>query len=91
MGYSVTLNQFKNLQNEIKASVFLKRKRLAMAFDILKVQKGNEEVITHSRWKELMSMVLPNKSAAYIDLLMKILDYDNKNVLGIAYRSKLNF
>ncbi|BFZ06995.1 hypothetical protein BsWGS_10034 [Bradybaena similaris] len=74
-------NYKKNLKNEVKDAVFLKRKKLARAFDLLKVHRGKEEVITHSRWKELMNVVLPARSAAYTDLLMKILDSDNKNVI----------
>ncbi|XP_012942639.1 two pore calcium channel protein 1 [Aplysia californica] len=74
-------NYKKNLKNEIRAAVFTKRKQLAKAFDILKVSRHDEHVITHSRWKQLMGLLLPNKSAAHTDLLMKILDTGNKNVL----------
>ncbi|CAG5119818.1 unnamed protein product [Candidula unifasciata] len=74
-------NYKKNLKNEVKEAVFLKRKKLARAFDLLKVHRGKEEIITHSCWKKLMGIILPDRSAAYTDLLMKILDRNNKNVL----------
>ncbi|KAH9509193.1 hypothetical protein Btru_049330 [Bulinus truncatus] len=79
-------NYKKNLKNEIKEAVFLKRKRLAKAFDLIKVKRRNEEVVTHSRWRQLISIILPGRSETHTDLLMKILDQDNANVL-----SKKNF
>ncbi|KAH9504032.1 hypothetical protein Btru_067570 [Bulinus truncatus] len=81
-----TANNPDVIQNEIKEAVFLKRKRLAKAFDLIKVKRRNEEVVTHSRWRQLISIILPGRSETRTDLLMKILDQDNANVL-----SKKNF
>ncbi|CAL1540974.1 unnamed protein product, partial [Lymnaea stagnalis] len=76
-------NNYKtNLKNEIKAAVFLKRQKLAKAFDLLKVKRGNKEVLTYSTWKQFVSIILPGKSEVHTDLLMKILDQDNTNVLN---------
>ncbi|XP_059167461.1 two pore calcium channel protein 1-like [Physella acuta] len=75
-------NYKKNLKNEIREAVYLKRQKLAKAFDLIKVKRGSEDVVTHSRWKQLASVILPGKSDTLIDLLMKILDQDNNNVLN---------
>ncbi|GFO10198.1 two pore calcium channel protein 1 [Plakobranchus ocellatus] len=79
-------NYRKNLKNEIKSAVLMKRQRLGKAFDLLKVRRGDEDVISHSRWRQLTSVLLPTKSEVYSDLMMKILDDDNTSVL-----SKKNF
>lgn len=73
---------FINFQNEIREAVFLKRQKLAKAFDLIKVKRGSEDVVTHSRWKQLAPIILPGKSDTLSDLLMKILDQDNNNVLS---------
>ncbi|GFR69062.1 two pore calcium channel protein 1 [Elysia marginata] len=79
-------NYRRNLKNEIKSAVFMKRQQLVKAFDLLKVVRHDVPVITHARWRQLTSVLLPTKSHVYADLMMKILDDDNTNVL-----SKKNF
>lgn len=61
----------------------MKRDKLNKAFDILKVERNGVEVIPHARWKQLIQVILPKKSAVHTDLLMKILDDDNTNVLSV--------
>ncbi|KAI8787824.1 two pore calcium channel protein 1 [Biomphalaria glabrata] len=79
-------NYKKNLKNEVKQAVFQKRKKLAKAFDLLKVKHNHQEFISYSRWTQLVTIILPGRSETHTDLLMKILDNDNTDVL-----SKKNF
>ena len=62
--------------------MFLKRQRLIQAFDLLKVLKNDVPVITHARWRQLTSVLLPKSSEVYSDLMMTILDDDNTHVLS---------
>ncbi|XP_022331282.2 uncharacterized protein LOC111129290 [Crassostrea virginica] len=71
----------KNLKNEIRAAVYGKRKKLAQAFDILKVQKGGRLVVTYTVWCELMKRVIPNRSRSHIDLLIRVLDIDGSKLI----------
>ncbi|KAK7476229.1 hypothetical protein BaRGS_00032505 [Batillaria attramentaria] len=67
-------NYKKNLKNEVKSAVYSKRQKLIKAFGIVKVDMNGKEAVTPNRWKQLMSVVLPTKSAEQIDLLNKVLD-----------------
>lgn len=71
----------KNLKNEIKAAVYGKRRKLAQAFDILKVPHGGRQVVTYTVWCELMKRVIPNRSRSHIDLLIRVLDIDGSNMI----------
>ncbi|XP_041352429.1 two pore calcium channel protein 1-like [Gigantopelta aegis] len=75
-------NYKKNLKNEIRMSVYGKRRRLASAFDILKVKRQNHYVVTHHRWCQFMKKVLPGKSMTQIELLMRVLDRDGHNCIS---------
>ena len=69
-------------QNEIRASVYGKRKKLGEAFDILKVCRDGVMVVTYHTWCQLMKKVTPKKSQSHLDLLIRILDTDMKNQIG---------
>ncbi|KAJ8308034.1 hypothetical protein KUTeg_012908 [Tegillarca granosa] len=55
-------NYRKNLKNEIKAAVYMKRRKLAQAFEILKTERARQFVITYHTWNQLMKIVTPSKS-----------------------------
>lgn len=75
-------------QNEIKAAVYGKRRKLAQAFDILKVPHGGRQVVTYTVWCELMKRVIPNRSRSHIDLLIRVLDIDGSNMIS-EYGSRI--
>ncbi|KAK3605493.1 hypothetical protein CHS0354_004046 [Potamilus streckersoni] len=75
-----------NLKNEIRLSVYEKRRKLREAFEILKRERQGREVITRSIWRRLMKRLDPRKSESQIDLFMKILDAD-----GTGYITKSEF
>ena len=71
-------------QNEIRASVYRKRRQLKQAFDVLKVWCNEKWVITKSRWLILMNEVCPNWSPARVALLWQVLDDDSDGKIGIT-------
>ncbi|ESO94329.1 hypothetical protein LOTGIDRAFT_232558 [Lottia gigantea] len=72
-------NYKKNLKNEIRISVFSKRRKLNRAFEILKDKVGDQYVVTQPTWNKLMSVVLEGKSQQQLDLLLHVLDNDGMN------------
>lgn len=63
-----------------------KRKKLGEAFELLKVDKGGDQmVVTYQTWCRLLKKVIPKKSQAHIDLLMKILDTDMNHQIGKSF------
>ncbi|CAH1791470.1 unnamed protein product [Owenia fusiformis] len=72
---AVIYNNYKrHLKGEVKLSVFLKRRLLRRAFDILKIWKNGQFVIPKDRWDDLMRIICPNRSQAQLDLLLMVLD-----------------
>ena len=69
-------------QNEIRASVYRKRRQLKQAFDVLKVWSNEMWVITQKRWLILMKEVCPRWSPARVALLWQVLDENNEGKIG---------
>ncbi|XP_033646539.1 two pore calcium channel protein 2-like isoform X1 [Asterias rubens] len=70
-------NYRKHLKNEVQTSVFLKRRKLAKAWDILKVTVDSKFVLTWERWRAVMKFVIPKHSDMQVHLLWKVLDNDD--------------
>lgn len=75
-------NYRNNLKNEIRDAVFGKRRKLRQAFNILKVTRNGEEIITKTVWQTIMPKVVPKMSSNQIDLLMTILDKDSTGTIS---------
>ena len=71
-------------QNEIRASVYRKRRQLKQAFDVLKVWCTEKWVITQNRWLILMKEVCPHWSPARVALLWQVLDEDSDGKIGMT-------
>ena len=69
-------------KNEIRASVYRKRRQLKNAFDVLKVRSNEMWVITRKRWLTLMKEVCPQWSPARVALLWQVLDENNEGKIG---------
>lgn len=69
-------------QNEIRASVYRKRRQLKQAFDVLKVWCNEKWVITQKRWLTLMKEVCPQWSPARVALLWQVLDDNSDGKIG---------
>ncbi|XP_068682209.1 two pore calcium channel protein 1-like isoform X2 [Montipora foliosa] len=75
-------NYRKHLKNEIRASVYRKRRQLKQAFDVLKVWCDEKWVITEKRWQTLLNEVCPKWSPARVALLWHVLDDNNDGKIG---------
>ena len=62
------------LQNEVRKFVFVRRRQLKQAFDVLKVWHDDKWVVTEQRWQVLMKEVCPKLSAPKVALLWEVLD-----------------
>ncbi|XP_027052573.1 two pore calcium channel protein 1-like [Pocillopora damicornis] len=71
-----------HMKNEIRASVYRKRRQLKNAFDVLKVRSNEMWVITRKRWLTLMKEVCPQWSPARVALLWQVLDENNEGKIG---------
>lgn len=69
-------------KNEIRASVYRKRRQLKNAFDVLKVRSNEMWVITRKRWLTLMKEVCPQWSLARVALLWQVLDENSEGKIG---------
>ena len=66
----------------MKGLVYLKRKILGKAFDVLKVWKTGRYVVTRDHWMALMKIVDPKKSSVRLNLLFHVLDDNTDNLIG---------
>ena len=69
-------------QNEVKTSVYLKRRLLSRAFELLKEKINEAYVITKETWVELMKTLRPHLSSLHVDLLFYVLDDTGDHKLG---------
>lgn len=75
-------NYRKHMKNEIRASVYRKRRQLKQAFDVLKVWCNEKWVVTQNRWLILMKEVCPHWSPARVALSWQVLDDDSDGKIG---------
>ncbi len=75
---------FFSLQNEVKVSVYQKRRRLAQAFDILKRWNNGQYVVVSQRWEALMLYMYPGISKAQIELNLYVLTGGNDEISASA-------
>lgn len=80
---------FKNLlilvfifKNEVRKLVYMKRKSLARAFDLLKIKKDDVFVIDFKRFNVLLKMIPPFRSPMMVNILWYVLDSDTDNAIG---------
>ncbi|XP_077192068.1 two pore calcium channel protein 1-like [Paroedura picta] len=71
-------NYRKHLKNEIRKLVYMKRRKMVEAFNLLKVKEGTEFVIKEDQWKNLIKLVAPDISTSHRELLLRISDEEQK-------------
>uniref|UniRef100_X2AIS5 Ion transport domain-containing protein n=1 Tax=Capitella teleta TaxID=283909 RepID=X2AIS5_CAPTE len=72
---AVIYNNYKNhLKNEVKSNVYMKRRFLSKAFNLIKEWSDGQYVVSEKRWTQLMDLVHPNMAPEYIELLLCVLD-----------------
>ncbi|XP_055926309.1 two pore calcium channel protein 1-like isoform X2 [Argiope bruennichi] len=75
-------NYRKHLKNEVRKLVYMKRKSLAKAFDLLKVKKDGEFIIDFKRFNVLLKMIPPARSTMMVNILWYVLDTNGDNAVG---------
>lgn len=68
-----------NLKKEVKNVIYTKRRKLTEAFEILQEKNDDHYVIKKPCWMELMKYVVPKRSDKQHELLLHVLDEDNKS------------
>ena len=63
-----------SIQNEVKSNVYMKRRLLAQAFEVLKERHMGQYLVTKGRWCQLMNVVDHKRSQLQLDLLLCVLD-----------------
>ena len=75
---AVVYNTYKtNLKRVVKESVFLKRKLLSQAFDLMK--ETEEDRIREESFLHVMKLVMPKRTDEYLKTLWLILDHSGNN------------
>ncbi|GFQ78929.1 two pore calcium channel protein 1 [Trichonephila clavata] len=74
-------NYRKHLKNEVRKLVYMKRKSLAKAFDLLKIKKQGMFVIDFKRFNVLLKMIPPARSPMLVNILWYVLDTNGDNVV----------
>lgn len=69
-------------KNEVRKLVYMKRKSLARAFDLLKIRKEDAFVIDFKRFNVLLKMIPPFRSPMMVNILWYVLDSDADNAIG---------
>ncbi|XP_048585787.1 two pore calcium channel protein 1 isoform X3 [Nematostella vectensis] len=75
-------NYRKHLKNEVRKSVYRKRRQLKEAFDLLKESRDGKWHVTEKRFLELMKDVCPGWSDAKLALMWQVLDDTGEGVIG---------
>ncbi|XP_073413592.1 two pore calcium channel protein 1-like isoform X3 [Dendrobates tinctorius] len=75
-------NYRKHLKNEIRKLAYMKRRKMADAFNALKEQEGSEFVISESTWLKLVKLVAPDISNSHRELLLRVSKEDNQRYVG---------
>ncbi|KAG8201376.1 hypothetical protein JTE90_016851 [Oedothorax gibbosus] len=75
-------NYRKHLKNEVRKLVYMKRKSLARAFELLKIKKGDAFVVDFKRFNVLLKMIPPIRSPMMANILWYVLDSDGDNAIG---------
>ncbi|XP_018428489.1 PREDICTED: two pore calcium channel protein 1-like [Nanorana parkeri] len=75
-------NYRKHLKNEIRKLAYMKRRKMAEAFNALKVKEGSDFVITETTWNKLVKLVAPDISNSHRELLLRVSKEENQRYVG---------
>ncbi|XP_028398587.1 two pore calcium channel protein 1-like [Dendronephthya gigantea] len=81
----VYANYRKHLKNEVRKSVYRKRRQLRLAFDLIceKLKKTEKTVLKFERWKLLLEKLCPRYSPGKVSLLWHVLDRENRDYIEV--------
>ena len=74
-----------SLKNEVRKSVYRKRRQLKLAFDLICEKLENKMVLKFERWKDLLQVLCPNYSLGKVSLLWHVLDRKNRDYISKQY------
>lgn len=60
----------------------MKRRKMAEAFNALKVKEGSDFVITEITWNKLVKLVAPDISNSHRELLLRVSKEENQRHVG---------
>lgn len=69
-------------QNEIRKLAYMKRRKMAEAFNALKVKEDSDFVITEATWNKLVKLVAPDISKSHRELLLRVSKEENQRCVG---------
>ncbi|XP_072265563.1 two pore channel protein 2-like [Pyxicephalus adspersus] len=75
-------NYRKHLKNEIRKLAYMKRRKMAEAFNALKVKEGPDFVVTEATWTKLVKLVAPDISNSHRELLLRVSKEENQRWVG---------
>ncbi|XP_061414919.1 two pore calcium channel protein 1-like isoform X2 [Lethenteron reissneri] len=75
-------NYRKHLKNEVRNSVFSKRRTMAKAFGILRERLGEGWAVSQHSWMQLVGMAVPSMSQAQRLLLWQVSDEEHTGHIG---------
>ncbi|XP_063774152.1 two pore calcium channel protein 1-like isoform X2 [Pseudophryne corroboree] len=75
-------NYRKHLKNEIRKLAYMKRRKMAEAFNALKVKEGPDFVIPETTWKKLVKLVAPDISKSHRELLLRVSKDEHQEYVG---------
>ena len=76
------LQMFLFSQNEVRKSVYRKRRQLKLAFDIIREKIDRKWALSFDRWKVLLKELCPHYSQGKVSLLWHVLDRTNQDYIG---------
>nr|XP_042904116.1 two pore calcium channel protein 1 isoform X3 [Parasteatoda tepidariorum] len=82
-------NYRKHLKNEVQKLVYMKRRSLTRAFNLLKIKKGNTSMVDFKRFNVLLKMIPPFRSTMLVNILWYVLDTNGDNAIEKADFLKL--
>jgi len=74
-------NYRRHLKDEVRSSVFMKRRLLGRAFNIIKVWQSGVYAVSKARFHDVMKLAVPKRSELQLELLMYVLDENANNFL----------
>lgn len=79
----VYTNYRKHLKNEVRKSVYRKRRQLKLAFDLIHEKANMKWVLSFERWKALLQALCPHYSPGKVRLLWHVLDRTNQDYIEV--------
>lgn len=71
-----------HLKNEVKSSVYRKRRNMKLAFDCLKTKQDGRWVVSFQKWKQLIHFMKPKMNPIQVVLFWRVLDEKEEQAIN---------